>query len=202
MRTGHAGLVPVLAHLLHPIAVHSRRRPRRGPANAAGFATGQRCLRSTALPPETRPSRRPGDAAQAGRAVVDEVIGRDARRNSRQNQHKDNETNRFTRHEEETMTGDREGTQQPLGFRLPTVVGRTTSGHGSSIVLPTRRHAIALFASDLADRRSWPDQSCQHGWSAHLGCAHIPGADMVRPGRDVGHHHTVPRVLRPARCPG
>ena len=40
MRTGQTGLVPVLAHLLHPFAMHFCGRPRLGPANEAGLAPG------------------------------------------------------------------------------------------------------------------------------------------------------------------
>ncbi len=73
------------------------------------------------------------------------------------------------------MTGDREGTQQPLGCTLPTVVGRTMSRNGRGIVLPTRRHAIALFALTLLTCTPGPIKAAstdgQLTWGVHISLA-------------------------------
>ena len=73
------------------------------------------------------------------------------------------------------MTGDREGTQQPLGCTLPTVVGRTMSRNGRGIVLPTRRHAIALFALTLLSCTPGPIKAAstdgQLTWGVHISLA-------------------------------
>ena len=73
------------------------------------------------------------------------------------------------------MTGDREGTQQPLGCTFPTVVGRTMSRSGRGIVLPTRRHAIALFALTLLSCTPGPIKAAstdgQLTWGVHISLA-------------------------------
>ena len=73
------------------------------------------------------------------------------------------------------MTGDREGTQERLGFRLPTVVRRTTPGRGGSVVLSTRRQAIALFALALLATAPGPAKAAgpdsQLTWGVHISLA-------------------------------
>lgn len=73
------------------------------------------------------------------------------------------------------MTGDRKGTQQRLEFKLPTVVGRTMSGNRGGIVLPTRRHAIALFALTLLTCTPGPIKAAstddQLTWGVHISLA-------------------------------
>ena len=73
------------------------------------------------------------------------------------------------------MTGDREGTQQPLGCTFPTVVGRTMSGSGRGMVLPTRRHAIAFFAVTLLSCTPGPIKAAstdgQLTWGVHISLA-------------------------------
>jgi peptide/nickel transport system substrate-binding protein len=73
------------------------------------------------------------------------------------------------------MTGDREGRQQLLGFRLPTVVGRTMPRREGGTFLPTRRHVIALVALTLLACTPGPVKAAstdsQLTWGVHVSLA-------------------------------